>query len=83
MQHAAEDLRHFRRIYVNEPVDPVHDLVHANARLLADNKDPAANTFLGLHLLQVVEVEGFSSSALRRAKQHLETAVASGHIEIC
>jgi len=44
-----EELQHFRRIHISEPVEPVRDMDEALSRLAADRTDSAANVFLGLH----------------------------------
>ncbi len=78
---SSESLHHFRRVQVREPAESIHDMDTAKAILRTDPMQPAANTFLGLRLVQDARRTQTNKQAdklLDTAIRHLETALASG-----
>lgn len=47
-----ENIHSFHRVCTIEPLERIHDISEARARLAIDNTDAAANRCIGLHLLQ-------------------------------
>lgn len=71
------DLHHFRRIQIRERSEPIHDINTAKTILSTDHKDPAANTFVALRLIQDAQDSG-NLALLETSTRHLEIAIASG-----
>ncbi|KAK4157975.1 hypothetical protein C8A00DRAFT_29046 [Chaetomidium leptoderma] len=81
MQLADEEYQHFRRVQIQEPVQPVQHIDEALRRLEEDNTDAAANAFIGLRMLCLAEESYHQIEAdpfhFEEATRYLDTAIRS------
>ena len=72
-----DDLQHFRRVLIRDPLEPIHDVDTARAILRTNPMDAAANTSLALRLIEDGQ-KGETTASLDMAIRHLEIAISSG-----
>ncbi|KAJ3577689.1 hypothetical protein NPX13_g2881 [Xylaria arbuscula] len=73
---SGEDINCFRRVQINEPVEAVRDLEDARRRLAANHRDPEANAYIGLQLVQDALNDACNSDTLDRSIKYIEIAIA-------